>query len=1097
LETLAVPREERRCPSAFERFSAEFGEALDDYSCRLRELDVDLLVAISRKGPRLLQLMTEIPDVSDPDLSTCVSEKALPYLPRDLLEGASIGVTDDTIAYGSTFARNFGALRDAGAQPRGEVLAMSQMASQQARGLLASDPLLLPEVEIRRLIDLEIQAFGALAVPYDIDHPIFTVAYDGEMSRLAEELEHEWPEARRPSNPWHEASDVIVLSLPAPELVLGSHSQATRRLGPQKLRLFLDSERRAVRAVAIFALALRESELRDPELFAGSPAALGEAWQILLDAVDNAAWPARSQHLALVNAAHYLAGCEALWLWFASTDLGLDSIGGRISELDLRLLFGPTAAASIHPPVQKLLQEASTNVPPKPAKLPPTPEVFDPEAEIEALLADERGRAFATHAPEHLKMAAPYDPNDLIHALFNAQRRTYDEETRNYDGIEVERLSLGLLPFPVVVPLLARFGAGIEATDFDHFADLAIDGGSIVPHYTAALSQPDLWLRSVRAGERDSEKLKHWLHGCVEEAQRAFERTHRIPEEQRGVGVPWYVVEKLLAIVSLCLGKELTHEFPGPVTCGRDEFGARAVLPDIPTSPYLLNWGTDIGLLERHPEREIVRRSGAVASGVFVTPSKAFRDLYPEDRDVVERMLAHPSRAIIDAMIAIEATLQGKRRDLALLAISSCGSYRAYLESLSAEVQVWLHSRRANPHGLAVRMEELAAAPNNRGLANVISRSLGLAARTVAQTGVKRNAYEWRVAARDAIDALVETDDLCGAHYVTWEQYLRPLIKEEKEQEHPAERYLIHASELAGRATSIARTVLSEHRLIQVKKGDLDPLARQVERYREILADSESAGLHFSRPEPEETALLDQDPAVSLHAAARLLAATEGAVRQIWDTWRQPGPPSPIQAITGSHALLMWDVVDSSSVDPHILQDTIHRVNERVRVELNRHPDTPYYPDQNDCKAAILPTATIATEMFTTVAELFGASGISIRAGIETTADGRYLSVNRRTGEFAGSAYVVAKRTMDAFEELAADKTECGGWRAADGGAPEMEAPEGSHLLLTERAMKGLREHEGANPTRGLDLHGIIEDYVPRYSDSLSLDVHCFSVTTQ
>jgi hypothetical protein len=1093
LETLTVPVGELRCPSAFERFSIEFGEALDDYSNRLRGLDVDLLVAISRKGPRLLQLMTEIPDVSDPDLSTCVSEKALPYLPRDLLEGASIGVTDDTIAYGSTFARNFGALRKAGALPRGDVLAMSRTASRQARGLLVSDPLLLPEVEIRRLIDLEIQAFGALAVPYDIDHPIFTIAYDGEMSRLAEELEREWPEARRPSNPWHEASDVIVISLPAPEMVLGSHSQATRRLGPQKLRLFLDSKRRAVRAVAIFALALRESELRDPELFAEAPAALGEAWQALLQTVDDAAWPERSQYLALTNAAHYLAGCEALWLWFASTDLGLDSVKGRISEFDLRLLFGPTAAASIHPGVQVLLQEASTSVPPKPAKLPPNPESFDPAAEIDALLASKRGAAFAAHAPEYLEMAASYDPNDLIHALFNAQRRTYDEETRNDDGIEVERLSLGLLPYPVVVPLLARFGANVGATDFDHFADLAIDGGSIVPHYTAALSQPDLWLRSVRAGERDSEKLKHWLHGCVEEAQRAFERTHRVPEEKRGVGVPWYVTEKLLAIVALCLRKELAHEFPESVACGRDEFGARAILPDTPSAPYLLNWGTDVGLLERQ-QGETVRRSGAVVNSTLVTPSKAFRNLYPEDRDVVERMLVHPSRTIIDAMIAIEATLRGKSRDLALLAISSCGTYQAYLESLSAEVEVWLNRRRANPHRLAVQMEELAAAPGDRRLANSIARSLGQAATTVAQTEVKRHAYESRVAARDAIDDLVETDDLCGAHYVTWSQYLRPLIEEGEEQEHPAERYLIHASELAKRAISIARTVLSEHDLVQVKRGDPDPLAHKVERYLEVLADGESAGLHFPRPEPEVAALLDQSPATSLHAAARLLATTQGAVGQIWDTWRQPGPPSPIQTITGSHALLMWDVIDSSSVDPHVLQDTIHRVNERVRIELNRHPDTPYYPDQNDCKAAILPTATIATEMFTTVAEIFGASGIAIRAGIETTTDGRSLSVNQRTGEFAGSAYVVAKRAMDAFEELAANKTECGGWRVADGGAAEMRAPEDSYLLLTERAMKGLREHEEADPTTGLDLHGVIEDYVPRYDGSLSLNVHCFNI---
>lgn len=1089
METLSVPIEERGCPSAFELFSAEFSDALDDYSQRLRALDVDLLVAISRKGPRLLQLMAEIPEVADPDLSACISEKALPFIPLDMLKGTDIGMTDDTIAYGSTFARNFGILQDAGALPRGEVLAMSRMASPQAQGLLASKPLLLPEVEIRRLIDLEIQAFGALAVPYDIDHPIFTMPFDGAVEELAATLELQWPEARRPNNPWHEANGVTVISLPTPELVLGNHSQARRRLGPQKLRLFLDAERQAVRAVGIFALALRESELRDPDLFAEAPAGLAEAWRTLLGAVEEAAWEPRRQHLALANAAHYLAGCEALWLWFGATGLDLDSSDGRLSELDLRLLFGANAAAAIHAPLQRLLQEAGTASPPRPAKLPPPGADFDTEAEIEELLSDERGSAFAGHIPEHLAMAADYDPDDLIHAVFNAQRRTYDEETRNADGIEVERLSLGLLPFPVVVPLLARFGAKVTRGDFDHFADGAIDGGSIVPHYTAAKSQPDLWIRSVRAGEREEEKLKHWLYSCVEEAQRISERVHRIPKEERGIGVSWFVAEKMIAILALALHKEIKVELPKAVACGRDEFGARATLPELPPAPYLLDWGIDAGVLKRR-RGSMQRRRGTPAQGNFVTPCAGFRNLYAGDHNVVTNLLAHPSETIIDALVAIEASLQGKPRSLALIGISSCGSYEAYLESLSAEVEVWLHRRR--PHGIAVQLQELSDAPGNRSFAVQISKELGRAAVTLTQTAIKREAYDARVATRDLIDELMEEDELCAPHRGTWEKYVRRLINDSEGHDHPSERYLTHASDLAGRAMSIARTVLTKHRLIQASRDDTDPLAQEIGRYRETLLDGRSTGLNFDRPALDERGLLDESPAVAVRAAARLLADTHGAVSEIWDTWRQPGPPSPIEQIPGSHALLMWDVIDSTSADPHALQTAIHRVNVRVRQELSRHPETPFYPDHNDSKVVILPTAAIATELFATVAELFAASGIAIRAGIETTADGRPLELNKETEQFSGSAYAIAKRTMDAFRELEDGRTEHAGWRAAGGDGQGPGPPEGSYLMLTERAMKSLREHDGAEPTAGLELHGVIEGYRPRCDDSLSFDAHCF-----
>jgi hypothetical protein len=1069
-----------------------FGDALQAYAARLGVAEPDLLVAISRKGPRLLQLISELPEIGPLDLSRCVSEKALPFIPRDSLRGTRVLVTDDTIAYGSTFAKNCGRFCDTGAKVTGEVLAMSREANVLAAELLQNRPLVLPEVRIQQLIDLEIQAFGALAVPYDIDHPILTVPFRGGLAELAEQLRRRHPGTQQPSNSWHEAHGVTVLSLPAPETVVGAHSQAGRRLGPQKLRLFLDAERGAVRAVAIFALALHEKELGSPELFVEAPGELPELWRDLLERVEASGWPAKDRHLALANTAHYLAGCEALWHWLAGGDLGIDSASATISEWDLRLLFGPAASADVRPRLQAFLAGASARDRSQSSELPPDSDGrFDAEAEIEAFVATERGRAFMEQAPSYLATAASYDPGDVIHSLFNAQRRVYDEETRGSEGLDVERLKIGLLPFPTVIPLLARLGAEVDEHDLERFADRAIDGGSIVPHYTAALSTPDLWLRSVRAGERGTQKPKHWLHRCALEATRAYERTHKVPGNLRGQGVPWYVSEKLFAVLATTLGSELQLELGTTVACGRDEFGARATLPDLPREPYLLDWATEIGVLERQPEGSVVRHGSKSARGRFVSASPTFRELYPEALDTVDRQLRLVSRTVIDAFIAIDALFEGERRDLAVLALSSCGSHEAYLRSISAEAEVWLTHRHFNALRIASGFHELAGNPGDRRHAIDLSRELQRSATALAQTAIKRNAYRSRVGVRDAIDEACKSNNLMSPHAAAWEEYIRAVVDDSDVDGDRAESYLLHAAELGNKAVSIARTVLTTHGLVTQSKGESHSVAHHVERYQEILASASDAGLNYAQPAVDRDALLSEDAPTALRAAGNMLRDAHQAVEQIWNTWRQPGPPKALVSFEENRAVLIWDVVGSSA-NPEAAQETIHRVNVRVREELEHRGPAMYTDDQDDGHAVVLPTARDAFEVFQVVAEIFGTDGLCVRGGIETTTDGRVLQQNPQSGHFAGRAYALAARAMGAFGEVADDKASMSGWCDENGVEGDMAPPAGSHLMVTDRTLKQLREREGIDEPNGYRRWGVIIAYTPRVGDSLSTNITCF-----
>lgn len=1074
----------RRPPTANERFSSELERELRGYAERLAVSDTELVVAISRKAPRLLQLIAGSPELPSVDLSRCITEKALPFIARDALDGMRVLLTDDTIVYGSTFAGVHGKLRAAGARVEGEVLAVSDRANRGVTALVGDGASVMDQGHIQRLIDLEIQAFGALAVPYDIDHPILTLPLRGAELDVIERLERSYDDVWRPTNPWHEAHGVTVVSLQVPDEVARAHSQVARRYGPQKLRLFVDTRRRAVRAVAIFALGVEESALRDPGLFDRAPEPMRLAWRTLLERVEAGGWGSLDLHRALANAAHYLAGCEALWLWMSGNRLGLRSGEGRLAEMDLRLLFGADAARAVHQPLEQFLVSAERARSLLALRLPrrqPQQPLLDVDAEIAQIERGERGAHFLDRARAYLELAAKDDPADLFHALFSAQRCAYDHATRDSGPADPERLNAGLIPFPVVAPLVRALGGDVDDHDLECFADRAIDGGSIVPHYHRSASRPDLWVRGVRAGERGSPKLKHWIHRSLEEAERLYEGFHDVSEDQRGQGVPWYVAEKLFAVLVASNEAQLRSELGKHLIAGRDQFGARAVARELPREPYLLDWAERAG---------IVASGDRQAGGRMLRADARFRTLYPEREDTVDRSVRLASAQVTGAFLAVEALFTGERRETAILALSSCHSHDAYLESLSAELSVWLHHTRFNVSHLAAMFVELSEDGPERELLRRLQRELHQSAVVVRQSTVKQHAWERRIAVRDTIDRACARDPRLFGYLPVWEQYLRPLFEEEAPADSTAERYLLHAAAVARKAISVARSVLSDHALGEGTAASEGHTAEEHGReLAELVERGRADGLRYpAPPNVAVAALASPDAAIALRATADVLRDAYVAVENIWVTWQRPEPEGTVVYHHDDAVILMWDLIGSSE-DPDDAQLTVHKINERVINEGSSLGDPLFINNQDDGHVIKLPSVANALETFLLVAETAASDGRAVRAGVETTLDGPALAYNTRTGWYGGSAYMIAARTMSAFGETTSGRAEAAGFEAAGGVASAPAPPDGSYLMVTERALKQLREHERIEQPPGCTRVGVLRGYRPRVRSALSTDV--------
>src|SRR5215207_9463266 len=563
-------------PTASDTFRARYHDALERYALSLSSPIADLVVAGPRKAPRLLELVHGSEELPDLPLPLTVSERALTFSSPEQLAGRVIVLTDDTIVYGSTFFGALSSLREVGAEVIPRVLGISRGASAMVAQEFDEVPLRLTESEVHTMIDLEIRAFGSLAVPYDVDHPIVSIPLDDEHEVVVERFRMAEPGAWESTRSWQSEHGVRVFTLALPERVQAEHSQRYRQLGPCKLRLFFDARRRTARVVGIFCLGLRERELLDPALFAAAPAPLADCWRTALTQVERAGWPQAAQHRAMASTAHYLASLEATARWLHDESATLSPATGPagLRAFDLRLLFGIHLGDALHRSLETLLDADAELSPAHPAHRAHVR--LDAEAEADAVLAGPFGEQFGASIEQYLQFTFAADTADRSHALFNAQRRIYDDLTRGGAAPDPTRLSRSLVAYAAVPVLLSRYGAQLGRAEFDHWCDLAIDGGSIVPHYHPAASQSDLWVRCVRAGERREEKLKYWLHGAVTAAQRYLRARGDDDAE-----LSWYVAEKALATTVACLGAELRGELACTVQNGWDEFGARAELSDL------------------------------------------------------------------------------------------------------------------------------------------------------------------------------------------------------------------------------------------------------------------------------------------------------------------------------------------------------------------------------------------------------------------------------------------------------------------------------------------------------------------------------------
>ena len=1054
--------------TANERFRLRYARELAAYARSLEADAPHLVVAIARKAPRLLQLIEAAPELPSPPLGLCVTEKALPFMPREFLQGRSVVLTDDTVIYGATLFRIRQELLEAGMDVSTSVLALSTKANPAVAHLVDNAAIRMPESDLRVFIDREILAFGALGIPYDIDHTILTASLAHPRQVAAGRYLNTKSDALEVTQSWQRENGVRVITAPIPDSVLSRHSQRRRQLGPRKLRFFIDGNSGQVRFATIFCLALSNADLTSRDLFRAAPAEISGVWEHLCDAASAGVSDGATKARALASAAHYLASAEAASLWLLRDSQSLIAGEATVNAFDVQLLFGDTAAPFVTRPLQDLLGSVYGGRVLGTADAAEPGVKLDAAAEVEALRATPRGARLNKALADHLQHVPHNDPNELADAIFNAQRLFYDMANEDSEDLAGVRLSQSLIPFVAIPALLAAHCAAVSKSDFDRWCDIAIDAGSIVPYYHESASVPGLWVRCVRAGENRMQHLRYWTHAAITQIVAGVK-----PAPQGTATASWYVTEKALAALAGALQSEVRLALHRRVDVGFDEFGARAVLPELPHGPYLVDWAMSAGVAQRLSGR--------------ITPSPTFDTRFPPNANNVPRAFRLATTAILKAFMAIESGLRGPDRADALLALSTCGDYERYVRALSTELSVWLHGRNG-VSALVSDLIEFAASPEAGRAPIRIREGVAASAKTLRQGAVKERAYRRRVEIRDMLDEKFARDARFSPHAGGWEEYLRFRIDDEEPANDRSARQLRWAIEVARRTLSVVRAVLGEQGVAPLAPEDVErhTVARHFALLEEQLIRGREEFRYDELPVPDEAALKHDDMETALTSGGLLLEAIAAVAEDVWLIWHRSEGRDPLQPIPDDRTILLWDIRDSSKAqDNHALTTAIYRANERVRGVISRSGGLEFHESQDDGNGVIVPTVAGAIRIFHEVSQAYEDEGFFVRAGAGTTVGATKLELNRDTGHYGGRPYQITARLRDAFKEVAISAT----------GSSHPLPPDATSYLNLSRDSAEVLRREGLEEPPGLQLNQTIADFEPRVASTLSTTVYCYIPT--
>jgi hypothetical protein len=1059
------------------------------------------IVAISRKAPRLLELLHREGIASSDLLSRVVSEHALPFMGSyadDLI------VVDDSVIHGSTFRSVIemarGIQKNLGNSSRvtGAPFAVGTRAAETCREVLDAYFMSLADEETSAFVNGEVYAFRLLGMPYDVEHPTSSVrspmigstpTRELLLQRFAAALGGHLVSVDHivPMEGEHVASAqgwTLLLKSGDDLGTLGTMSFA-------KLRIYLDPcDEERLTFASIRPLPFSFAGL--PQWLRALPPNLYKAWWTAQQAVsENANGDLRRlADRRLVIFANHLG--ESALLGHAR-EVFEDVAGSReklhwepARALDVRLLLGPVLCNEV------LGYISEPHGPPTVPDVIPASVHADVGSLIDPLDILPNDYAADYEALRRDLIAPATSPTEALRAIFQAQHIAIEKASRISGVADTTRLEFGL----TIGTLLSQVRSVISsATDAEiHRAlDALIDTGCVVPRYIRRrVAGREIWVRMFRVGEGSNSPTIHAIQCAYNQLSES------LPARD---GIPATLLEKfcVLAFTQSIADSRLTPFASLEITKDFYLYGARAVVTRARNKPFLVDWATSHKVLRR--VRDPIGEMAGEAEVRYALYGRIPRIHPPDDSPWGSEEL----EALQDLaqFMGIVARTPGLRTDAAVV-ITSAATRRELHRAVQTELSLWLDDDRASIHDLLYALSE-ASDVDGAARKEALDRLEHVFARNanfLTQAISKRTLYDRRGDFFRQIDDAVRNDR--SAQRI-WRKIKQGIDNRRSlEEKNPgfddtfltircayALSSLIHAAAGMGRAPG----------LFSVVSTAADELRRSVE------AAVAGSRVFAALAEPLGTGqgpLLDSVPS-GLTLAGLSFASVSAAIQpaalrladvcqRVLDTHPLDFANAPYEVLEPPRYIATWDLRSSGEIkDQEARNRALEEANYKIQQVLGQRDIKAFVPaSRDDGNGLIAHSLGDILTCFAILDEVITSMGFTFRMGCDVNVQGglrlfKGRHRNRLSLEadaYGGRAYEFAARMMSLFKELRADESR---WN----GEAVPEEPQTSYLVLSEFAKRyGEARSRTPWPPNDIVVQKPNGTYTPRVLTSIPVDVY-------
>lgn len=1062
------------------RFVNKYKRYLQKWCDRLEANDFTI-IAISRKGPRLLELLVREGLLSAEVLNRVVTEHSLPLY--NFSDGEKIFLIDDSIQFGSTFNRikslieAEAVLQGAKVEIIGLPFASNNSVPEKYKRVIKEEFYNLTKEEINPFINSQISSFRLLGKPYDIDYPILYIkgeflddailecalkdftskielAFANDLELIPSELQVALSNDYFVQKGW---------------TILLTSCNDRNHSGPEfsKFRFFLNPERDTISVVSMNPTLLSNAIFDNLTLHL--PVEYAKLWELFVEGIfadkkreGDLLYETNRSKAVFVN---YLISFLKLHSVYSDLKVSLNNCYENlffegISKIDLQYLIGSTLSNLIFPKLNTLLDCSKDFEFRKPID---NNNLF--ELIREEIYPSDYVISYNKFLTEKINLCT--NPEEIITYVFYAQHREIEMKSRIEEpDVSADRLKFGVTLKYLHDKVLAKIS---DANNFSihQTVDNLIDSGSIVPKY-ADVSKAgvgfEIWGRIFRIGEESAPKRIQTLIFLFETLSKKLGLAE----------IPAVLLEKfsVLASTNDFDFKELIPLAEMNIRKGYSLYGARSELNFSLGSKFYLDFGV---------EHKILTQSKSTDG---YSLGEEVRDVYPLNELHLEKDARRKIEDIAEfcKMVHFDADLKNK----ALITVTTLASDDEYFQAVSAELELWLSHKTNNIYNCISilfsilrkcdEIEELKSKGEayskldeiRESLFEDLNSKLSESANYTAQVALKAELFKNRDTTYDTIRQAVAKNSNTVVDRV-WEDLDSNLNGQKRQSKKLSSgtEEILSALRIARATTSVLRNMLSlsgyKHPHYPYKPNSLKESLERLKNYtgnlvtdggKKILSD---IAFHFFNNGDQNHPSLHRalDSLVSLvnekttfsdvlKELRPILFEIINACASIYETYGPVKVQEESRLLAPPKYLLMWDIRKSTEVENRSaeLEPFILEVNKRIKNTLGDKIYDFKVETTDDGNGFICEDFRIVLIAFNILYQSAVNAHLVFRAGCDVNFQGD-LRLYERRKILAGRAYEFAARITTFFKEYK------GRWTGA-----EIPEPSKGYLIVGELARR-------------------------------------------